>query len=87
MLMLSRKIGEKIVINEDIFFTVVEIKGGQVRLGFDAPADISIHREEIFLKIKAEQSALNASGRDLDVSLMDAFQSHQKAAMARSLTH
>ncbi len=47
MLVLSRKIGEQIIINDDIVVTVVSVKGNQVRLGFTAPANVSICREEL----------------------------------------
>ena len=47
MLVLTRKLGEKIIIDNNICFTVVEIKGNKVRLGFDAPDHVSIMREEL----------------------------------------
>lgn len=47
MLVLSRKIGEQIIINDDIVVTVVSVKGNQVRLGFTAPTNVSICREEL----------------------------------------
>ena len=47
MLVLSRKIGEQIIINDDIVVTVVSVKGNQVRLGFTAPPSVSICREEL----------------------------------------
>jgi len=46
MLILTRRIGETLVIGNDIFLTVLGIKGNQVRIGISAPKDISIHREE-----------------------------------------
>ena len=52
MLVLSRRIGEKLVINKNITLTVVDIRGDKVRLGIDAPRDISIHREEVALAIE-----------------------------------
>ncbi len=52
MLILTRKIKEKIIINSNIFITVLKIKGNQVCLGINAPNNISIYREEIFLKTK-----------------------------------
>lgn len=55
MLLLTRRIGESVVIgDEDVRLTILGIKGNQVRLGIAAPADISVHREEVFLKIKNE---------------------------------
>lgn len=47
MLVLKRKLGERIVINDDIYITVVEAQKGQVRLGFEAPRSVRIFREEI----------------------------------------
>jgi len=52
MLILSRRVNESIIIDERVTITVLSVKGKQVRLGINAPSDISIHREEIFEKIK-----------------------------------
>lgn len=54
MLILARKAGEAIAINDNIKIKVLEIKGGQVKLGVDAPDHVVIHREEIFLRILEE---------------------------------
>lgn len=54
MLVLSRRIYETLKIGEHITVTVVGIKGGQVRLGIAAPADIAIHRAEVFHRFQAE---------------------------------
>ena len=59
MLILTRRPGEKLVIGEDVTITVMSIKGNQVRIGIDAPADIQIHREEVYLRILKEQEATN----------------------------
>jgi carbon storage regulator len=58
MLILTRRTGEKIKIGKEIDVTVLAVNGNQVKLGIVAPADISVHREEIFNKIKAEQDHL-----------------------------
>ncbi|HCC3261890.1 carbon storage regulator CsrA [Legionella pneumophila serogroup 1] len=58
MLILTRRISETVLINDDIYITVLGVKGNQVRLGFDAPNDVIIHRQEIHQKIKKEQQAL-----------------------------
>ncbi|MFH1671936.1 MAG: carbon storage regulator CsrA [Pseudomonadota bacterium] len=54
MLILTRKLGEQITIGDDIVIRVVDIKGGQVKLGIEAPIHIEVHREEIYERIKQE---------------------------------
>ncbi len=54
MLVLTRKVGEGIIIGDDIKITIVELKGGGVRVGIDAPRDMKIHRQEVFDRIKQE---------------------------------
>jgi carbon storage regulator len=54
MLVLTRKTGEGIIIDDDIKITVVELKGGGVRIGIDAPREMKIHRQEVFDRIKQE---------------------------------
>ena len=54
MLVLTRKAGEGIIIGDDIKITVVELKGGGVRIGIDAPREMKVHRQEVFDKIKLE---------------------------------
>lgn len=55
MLILTRWIGETIMIGDDITVTVLSLKGSQVRIGVSAPNDISVHREEIYQRIKEEK--------------------------------
>jgi carbon storage regulator len=55
MLILTRKIGESLMIYDNITITVLGIKGTQVRIGIDAPRNITVHREEIFKKLKLDQ--------------------------------
>jgi len=57
MLVLSRKKGESIVINNDITVTVVEIRGDKVRLGFVAPKEVPVHRQEVFDAIHGKPGA------------------------------
>jgi carbon storage regulator len=52
MLVLTREVGEKVVIADEVKVTVLEISGGQVKLGFEAPDDIAIHRLEIWERIR-----------------------------------
>ena len=55
MLILTRRISESIIIGDDVKITVLGVKGNQVRLGIDAPKDLSVHREEIYELIKHEK--------------------------------
>ena len=55
MLVLSRHKGEEIVISDDIKIVVVEIRGDKVRLGIEAPANVPVHRREVFEAIKRKQ--------------------------------
>ncbi|MCG6154908.1 carbon storage regulator CsrA [Rubinisphaera margarita] len=57
MLVLSRKKNESIVIDDRIVITVVDIRGDKVRLGIEAPKDVSIHRSEVYEAIKAQLEA------------------------------
>lgn len=58
MLILTRKAGEAIVINSDVKVTVLSVEGNQIRLGIDAPKEVTVHREEIHNRILAEKSQL-----------------------------
>lgn len=51
MLILSRKLNESIIIDSEVTVTILSVKGSQVRLGIDAPKDVSVHREEIYQRI------------------------------------
>lgn len=55
MLILTRKPGEAVMIGDDVTFTVLGVKGNQVRTGIDAPKSVPVHREEIYQRIKRER--------------------------------
>lgn len=54
MLILTRRVGETVVVGDNISVTVLGFKGSQVRLGIEAPADVSVHREEIFNRLQLQ---------------------------------
>lgn len=67
MLVLTRKLGEGIVIGDDVTIKIIEIKGGNIRLGIDAPKDRKIYRQEVYDRIGEEnRGAANWSMSDLD---------------------
>ena len=61
MLILTRRVGESLMVGEEITVTVLGIKGNQVRIGIDAPKEVQVHREEIYNRIKMEQSGEGVS--------------------------
>jgi len=65
MLILTRRVGEAVVIGEEVTVTVLGVKGNQVRIGIDAPKSVSVHRDEIYERIKNEREG-EREGVDAD---------------------
>jgi carbon storage regulator len=63
VLVLTRRLGESIVIGDDIVVTVLEVRNDQVRIGIDAPRSIKVHREEVYRQVERENAAAAASAR------------------------
>jgi carbon storage regulator len=61
MLILTRRVGDSVVIGDDVTVTVLGVKGNQVRIGVDAPKEVAVHREEIFERIQQEGNNGNSA--------------------------
>ena len=63
MLILTRRVGETVMIGDEVTITVLGVKGNQVRVGINAPKSVAVHREEIYERIKREQQGGEAADR------------------------
>lgn len=65
MLILTRRVGESVVIGDEVTITVLGVKGNQVRVGIKAPKSVAVHREEIYERIKDEHGGERISARQV----------------------
>lgn len=66
MLILTRRVGETLIIGDDVKVTILATRGGQIRIGISAPKEVEVHREEIYLRIHADKSASLALENSLE---------------------
>ena len=72
MLILTRRVGETVLIGNEVTVTVLRVKGNQVRIGVNAPKDVAVHREEIYERIKREEELDSRSGVPVNKIIDDA---------------
>ena len=68
MLILTRRVGETVMIGDEVTITVLGVKGNQVRVGINAPKSVAVHREEIYERIKREQQGEEETKRTAEYS-------------------
>ncbi|MEM8593508.1 MAG: carbon storage regulator CsrA [Pseudomonadota bacterium] len=66
MLILTRRVGETLMVGDDVSITVLGVKGNQIRIGVDAPKHVAVHREEIYQRIQAEKQQQHGEDGDID---------------------
>lgn len=69
MLILTRRVGETFIIGDDITITVCSVRNGQVRIGIEAPRDVSIHRKEVYERIQREGEGPSSSTEEAGANL------------------
>jgi carbon storage regulator len=73
MLVLSRRIGESVVVGDDVTITILEVRGDVVRVGIDAPRSVSVHRAELLAELESSNKAAASPSEDAVANLSDAL--------------
>jgi len=73
MLVLSRRVGESVVVGDDVTITVLEVRGDVVRIGIDAPRSIAVHRAELLAELASENQSSASPSEDAVASLSQAL--------------
>jgi len=71
MLILTRRVGETLMIGDEVSVTVLGVKGNQVRIGVDAPKEVAVHREEIYARIKKEEQEVDSTPLETRACIME----------------
>ena len=86
MLILTRRVGENVVVGDDIVISVIEVRGDSVRIGIEAPRSLSVHREEVWLELQESNSRAAASPEDAVGSAADALAAMRRPKPGRAGT-
>ena len=79
MLILTRRVGENVIVGDDIVISVIEVRGDAVRIGIQAPRSVTVHREEVWLELqKANEQAASSSDTGIAAAVEELLQNDDK---------